>query len=83
MYNVLDKVSGKPLKVSAIDASKHLHVSGIEFTSDMLAGLSATPTKKVAPVVEEAVEVVEDVVEETIEEVTEEVEAPKKGRKAK
>ena len=82
MYNVIDKVSKTPIKVSAIDVSKHLHISGIEFTPSMLEGLPATTTKKVAPIVEE---VVEEIVEETIEEVveeTEEIEAPKKGRKA-
>lgn len=86
MYNVLDKVSGKPLKVSAIDASKHLHHTGREFTARDLEGVDTVSTKKVAPVVEEIVEVVEDVVEETVEEVVEEEEtpeAPKKGRKAK
>jgi len=52
MYNVIDKETEEAIVVEAIDASKHLHISGVEFTAEQLATL---PTKK-APKVEEVVE---------------------------
>ena len=69
MYKVIDKLSGETIIVDAIDASKHLHITGTEFTPEQLATLP-TVSKK-APKVEEIVE-----------EVIEEASAPKaKGKK--
>jgi hypothetical protein len=70
MYKVIDKVTGNRLTVEAIDASKHLHITGVEFTAEQLASLP-TVSKK-APKVEE---IVEEVAEEVVE--------PKKTGKGK
>ena len=54
MYKVIDKLTKEIVVVDAIDASKHLHISGVEFTAEQLATLP-TVSKK-APKVEEIVE---------------------------
>lgn len=56
MYNVISKETGEAIVVEVIDASKHLHISGTEFTTNQLAGLVTT---KKAQKIEEVEEVVE------------------------
>ena len=58
MYKVIDKLTGEKIVVDAIDASKHLHITGTEFTAEQLASLPTVSAKK-APKVEEVEEVVE------------------------
>lgn len=40
-FKVLDKVTAQPVKVDKIDPSKHLHITGIEFTKEVLDSIKS------------------------------------------
>ena len=56
MYKVISKATGERLTVDAVDVSKHLHISGTEFTPEALASVTTVSAKKSAPVVEDVEE---------------------------